>query len=150
MRESELVILLTAAKFKSEAEFDIHAFEALRAGIGIDVINSIPRGTLLSQEGDTHNGKTDAVEFSLENVKKCLIPQLEKEMSNEGKGDMQREIQIVLFTAELLERNTVSDETYTTTKRLLGGDDSVLVEIVAIVGYYTYVAFTLNVFRVAT
>ena len=149
MRESELVILLTAAKFKSEAEFDIHAFEALRAGIGIDVINSIPRGTLLSQEGETH-GKTDPVEFSLANVKKCLLPQLEKEISNEGKGDMQREIQIVLFTAELLETHTVSDKTYATTKQLLGRDDSVLVEIVAIVGYYTYVAFTLNVFRVAT
>jgi alkylhydroperoxidase family enzyme len=151
MRESELVILLTAAKFKSEAEFDIHAFEALRAGIGIDVIHSIPRGTLLSQEGDKHNEKTDPViEFSLANVKKCLIPQLEKEMSNEGKGDIQRAIQIVLFTAELVEKNTVTDETYATTKRVLGGDDSVLVEIVAIVGYYTYVAFTLNVFRVAT
>lgn len=50
MRESELVILLTGAKFKSEAEFDIHVSEALRAGIGIDVINSIPRGSLLSQE----------------------------------------------------------------------------------------------------
>ena len=150
MQESELVILLTGAKFKSEAEFDIHVSEALRAGIGIDVINSIPRGTLLSQEGETH-GKTDAViEFSLANVKKCLIPQLEKEMSNEGTGDIQRAIQIVLFTAELLESSTVTDETYATTKRLLGEDDSVLVEIVAIVGYYTYVAFTLNVFRVAT
>lgn len=79
-----------------------------------------------------------------------MIPQLEKEIANEGKGNIQREIQIVLFTAELLEKSNVSDETYATTKQLLGGDDSVLVEIVAIVGYYTYVAFTLNVFRIAS
>jgi len=137
MRESELIILLTGAKFKSEAEFDIHVGEAMRAGIGIDVINSIPRG--------------DDVEFSLENVKKHMIPLLEKEITSVGKGDLQhRDVPIVLFVAELLETNTVSDETYSTTKQLLGGDDSVLVEITAIVGYYAYVAYTLNVFRIAS
>ena len=36
-RESELVILLTGAKFKSEAEFDIHVGEARRVGISWDV-----------------------------------------------------------------------------------------------------------------
>lgn len=149
MRESELVILLTGAKFKSEAEFDIHLGEAIRAGIGMDVINSIPRGALLSQERSNEQGK-DVVEFSLENVKKRMIPLLEKEIASEGKGDLLRDIPIVLFTAELLETNTVSDETYATTKQLLGGDDSVLVEITAIVGYYAYVAYTLNVFRIAS
>lgn len=147
MRESELVILLTGAKFKSEAEFDIHVGEAMRAGIGLDVINTIPRGDLLSREGSKDGANN--VEFSLENVKKHMIPQLEKEIT-EGKGDLQRDIPIVLFTTELLEKNTVSDETYTMTKQMLGGDDSVLVEIVAIVGYYAYVAYTLNVFRIAS
>ncbi len=147
MRESELVILLTGAKFKSEAEFDIHVGEAMRAGIGLDVINKIPRGSLLSQK---RSNEGDTVEFSLENVKKHMIPQLEKEINNEGKGNLQRDIPIVLFTAELLETNTVSDESYATTKQMLGGDDSVLVEIIAIVGYYAYVAYTLNVFRIAS
>ncbi len=146
MRESELVILLTGAKFKSEAEFDIHVGEAMRAGIGLDVINKIPRGALKSQQG-SKEGK-DNVEFSLENVKKNMIPQLKNKIENGGKGDLQRDIPIVLFTAELLETNTVSDETYATTKQMLGGDDSVLVEIIAIVGYYAYVAYTLNVFRI--
>jgi len=151
MRESELVILLTGAKFKSEAEFDIHVGEATRAGIGLDVINKIPRGLLLSQERGKKEGVDNLnVEFSLENVKKHMIPQLEKEISTEGKGDLQRDIPIVLFTAELLETNTVSDESYATTKQMLGGDDSILVEIVAIVGYYAYVAYTLNVFRIAS
>mmetsp|Transcript_1509 Transcript_1509/g.2058 ORF Transcript_1509/g.2058 Transcript_1509/m.2058 type:complete len:253 (-) Transcript_1509:98-856(-) len=146
MRESELVILLTGAKFKSEAEFDIHVGEAMRAGIGLDVINKIPRGSLISQKGSKEG--IDNVEFSLENVKEYMIPLLKKEIDNEGKGDLQRDIPIVLFTAELLETNTVSDETYATTKQMLGGDDSVLVEIIAIVGYYAYVAYTLNVFRI--
>mmetsp|Transcript_9401 Transcript_9401/g.18933 ORF Transcript_9401/g.18933 Transcript_9401/m.18933 type:complete len:253 (-) Transcript_9401:111-869(-) len=149
MRESELVILLTGAKFKSEAEFDIHVGEAMRAGVGLDVIKSIPRGALLSQEG-RKDGKDNNAEFSLENVKKHMLPLLEKENAYEGKGDLLRDIPIVLFTAELLETNAVSDETYAKTKRLLGGDDSVLVEITAIVGYYAYVAYTLNVFRIAS
>jgi 4-carboxymuconolactone decarboxylase len=147
-RESELIILLTGAKFKSEAEFDIHVGEAMRAGIGMDVINNIPRGALLSQER-SKEGQDDDVEFSLENVKKNMIPHLEKEIANVGKGDLQRDVQIVLFTAELLERSAVSDETYATTTKILGGDES-LVKIVAIVGYYAYVAYTLNVFRIAS
>jgi hypothetical protein len=60
------------------------------------------------------------LEFSVANVKKHMIPLLEKEITNEWKGDMKRDIPIVLFTAELLETNTVSDETYEATKRLLG------------------------------
>lgn len=60
----------------------------------------------------------------------------------------EREVAIVLFAAELLDSNTVSDETYATTRQVLGGDDSTLVEITAIVGYYAYVSYTLNVFRI--
>ena len=164
MRESELVILLTGAKFRSEAEFDIHVGEARRAGVGLDVILSIPRGVLLSakerkKEGqDEKDGAGRRAEFSLENVKKCMIPLLEKEHAslgsatdNESGGthpSKERELAIVLFTAELLDTCTVSDETYEYTKRALGGQDSVLVEINAIVGYYSYVAFTLNVFKI--
>ena len=144
MRESELVILLTGAKFKSEAEFDIHTGEAMRAGVALDVIESIPRGKLQTQTGKLN--RINNAEFSLENVKKHMIPNLEKELERES--DMQRDIPIVLFTAELLETNTVSDETYDKTKQSLGGDDSVLVEITAIVGYYAYVAYTLNVFMI--
>lgn len=149
MRESELVILLTGAKYKSEAEFDIHVGEARRAGVGWDVIQAIPRGTLLSetdwgnkeQKGSKKSTSVEE-EFNLEKVKKPVIPMLEKEhdngrakivasSSNNGK---EREVAIVLFTAELLDRNTVCDETYAQTKRVLDGQDSVLVEIMAIIG----------------
>ncbi|KAL7470342.1 hypothetical protein ACHAXS_010560 [Conticribra weissflogii] len=156
-RESELVILLTGARFKSEGEFDIHVGEARRAGIGMEVVKSIPRGRLLSQmEGMVGNGGgKEAVEFSLENVERFVIPALEKDhdegiesVSGESDKSKEREVAIVLFTAELLETFTVSDDTYKRTKEALDGKDSVLVEINAIVGYYAYVAFTLNVFNI--
>lgn len=163
MRESELVILLTGAKFKSEAEFDIHVGEARRAGVGWDVINGIPRGELLSKmkAGTSSSSSNDkSEEFSLDIVKECVMPLLEKE-HDEGEIKLEsdhhprdkakdRELAIVLFTAELLHRNTVSDETYAATKLALDGQDSVLVEITAIIGYYAYVAYTLNVFNIAS
>jgi hypothetical protein len=40
--ESELVILLRGAKYKTNTELDIHATEAKRAGVAWDVIRSIP------------------------------------------------------------------------------------------------------------
>ena len=41
-RESELVILLTGAKFKSHTEFDIHVGEAVKAGIDLATSSAIP------------------------------------------------------------------------------------------------------------
>jgi 4-carboxymuconolactone decarboxylase len=122
-KESELVILLTGAKTKSHAEFDIHVGEALRAGWSLDFIQAIPRDD----------------DFSLEKVKSTLVPMLEGDERNKA---------IALFTAELVESYTVSDKTYEATKKVMNGKDSVLVEIVSISGYYTYVAYTLNVFRI--
>ena len=137
VRESELVILLTGAKFESATEFEIHVDEARRVGIGWDVIRSIPR------KG-----------FSLEKVKECVISMLEKEHWNVNPPEMShekskaREVAIVLFASELLHTNTVCDETYAETRRLLDGRDSALVEITAIVGYYAFVSYTLNVFKI--
>ena len=174
-RESELVILLTGAKFKSEAEFDIHVGEARRVGISWDVIQSIPRGRLLSEiDGDLQKNILLQEEgaFSLKKVKESVVPMLEKEHDNNSNNDGQhtsskveeyeekmenssinsnakkREVAIVLFTAELLEKSTVSDETYESTKQALDGQDSALVEITSIIGYYAYVAYTLNVFKI--
>jgi len=121
-RESELVILLTGARTRSETEFAIHTGEALKAGIASDVIDSIPRDD----------------DFSVVAVEEKLLPLL----SNN------REKAIVAFTAELLETSTVSEETYQKTKASVDEKDSVLVEITSIVGYYTYVSYTLNVFRI--
>lgn len=121
-RESELVILLTGAKYISHTEFDIHVGEAIKAGLGLDVIRAIPRDD----------------RFSNEAVSRQLVPLL---------TDM-RERAIVQFTAELLETSKVSDETYAKTKQALDGKDSILVEITSIVGYYAFVSYTLNVFQI--
>lgn len=125
-RESELVILLTGAKARSSTEFAIHTGEALKAGISKEVIESIPRDD----------------EFSLEAVREKLLPLLLSDDDND------REKAIVTFAAELLHTSTVSEETYQTTKAALDNKDSVLVEITSIVGYYMYVSYTLNVFRI--
>jgi len=122
-QESELVILLTGAKTKSHAEFDIHVPEAIKAGWSMEMINAIPRD--------------DA--FSTEAVRDRLLPLLQ---------DNERHSAIATFTTELLETFEVSDETYESTKKALDGKDSALVEITSISGYYTYVAYTLNVFRI--
>ena len=120
--ESELVILLTGAKTKSHAEFDIHVGEALKAGLTMEIIAAIPRDD----------------SFSVAAVCDNVLPLLP--------GD--REKAIAKFTAELVDSYTVSDETYQTAKQALGDKDSVLVEITSIAGYYTYVAYTLNAFRI--
>jgi 4-carboxymuconolactone decarboxylase len=121
-RESELVILLTGAKTRSHAEFDIHVGEAIKAGIGMRLINSIPRDD----------------QFSVEAVNEKVIPLL----------DNDREQAICKFATELLENYGVSDATYMETKEKLENKDSVLVEITSICGYYTFVSYTLNVFRI--
>lgn len=121
-QESELVILLTGAKMKSHSEFDIHVGEALKSGWSYDMIQAIPRDD----------------DFSAEAVQKQVIPLME--------NDRQRAI--ATFTAELLDTCTISDETYENTKKVLDGKDSALVEITSITGYYTYVAYTLNAFRI--
>jgi 4-carboxymuconolactone decarboxylase len=123
-RESELVILLTGAKTRSHADFDIHVGEALKAGLTMELINAIPRDD----------------EFSMEAVKEHVLPLLANE----------REVAIATYTAELVDTYTISDETYSETKAALDNKDSVLVEITSIAGYYTYVAYTLNAFRIAT
>jgi 4-carboxymuconolactone decarboxylase len=129
-RESELVILLTGAKTKSHAEFDIHVGEALKAGLSMEIIHSIPRDD----------------RFSYAAVMEQVVPLLK---SDDGTTTIHaREWAIVQFTAELLDTYTVSDWTYAITKQALGNQDSVLVEITSIVGYYTYVAYTLNVFQI--
>jgi 4-carboxymuconolactone decarboxylase len=95
--------------------------EALRAGWSLELIQAIPRD-----------------DFSLEKVRLSLLPLLESD----------REKAIATFTAELVDTYTVSDETYEASKTALEGKDSVLVEITSIAGYYTFVSYTLNVFKI--
>lgn len=68
-------------------------------------------------------------------VQRNLIPLLPNE----------REKAIVNFTAELLDTYSVSDQTYQLTKAAVQNHDSVLVEIISIAGYYTFVCYTQRV-----
>jgi hypothetical protein len=156
-RESELVILLMGARYESDAKFDIHVNEARRAGLGWDVIRSIPSGMLLPPSEVEEDGEEeDDNGFSFERVKEHMIPALIQEHDgvmlpeigttcNEAR---ERKVAIVLFTLEFLDRNTMCNKTHNATRDRLDGCNSGLVKIVAIVGYYAFVLYTLNVFRI--
>ena len=60
--------------------------------------------------------------------------------------ETEREGAIWRFAAELVEGTRVSDETYAAAVEALG--ERGVVELTSVIGYYTYVAMTLNVFEV--
>jgi predicted tellurium resistance membrane protein TerC len=60
----------------------------------------------------------------------------------------EREVAIVLFVSEFLDTITVCDKTYDATRDRLHGCDLAMVKIVVIVGYYAFVSYTLNAFRI--
>jgi len=63
----------------------------------------------------------------------------------EPKSAPKDERAIYAFVQELYKTRRVSDRTYKRVQSLLG--DSATVELVGILGYYTLIAMTLNVFR---
>ena len=136
-----MIILLTASKHSSHAEFDIHVKEGLDAGISMELICCIPRDK----------------RFSVENVDKELLPIVRKRSKKKLNGDdddheidVEKDCVLIQFvTALLCNSALISDELYNKAKDVVGnGKDEVLVEITSIVGYYTYVAYTLNLFRI--
>lgn len=140
--QSELIILLTAAKHCSHAEFDIHVQEAINAGISLDIICAIPRDS----------------KFTMLNVEQNLLPLIAKSKPDNGistscaasSTTYEQDCVLILFAVELLlHSGNISDELYERARRVLGdGKDEVLVEITSIIGYYTFAAYTLNVFRI--
>ena len=123
-KESELVILLVGAKLDSVTEIQIHIGEAKKAGWAADLFNVLP----LLGTGPSF----------LQDVQIHILPIL----------STARERTIAVFAAELLDTNHVSDATYAATKEAVDDKDSVLVEITSIVGYYSLVCWTLNVFQI--
>jgi hypothetical protein len=156
-RELELVILLTGARYESNAEFDIHVEKARRVRMGWDVIRSIHRGMLLPpSEEEEDNKEEDDNGFSLKRVKECVIPALMREHNGVMLPEIgtncnkvrEHKVAIVLFASELLDKNTMCNEMYDVTRDRLHSCDLALVKIVAIVGYYAFVSYTLNAFRI--
>ncbi len=125
--------------------------------MGWDVIRSIPRGALLPpSEEEEDNEEEDDDGFSLKRLKERVIPALMREHNGVMLPEIgttrdearEREVAIVLFTSELLDKYTVCNEMYDATRDRLHGCDSALVKIVVIVGYYAFVSYTLNAFRI--
>lgn len=129
-KESELVILLVGAKLDSVTEIQIHIGEATKAGYAMDLMGVLP---ILG----ARQKKRGSPSF-LQDVQTHVLPLL----------STPRERNIAVFAAELLDTNHVSDTTYASTKEAVDGQDSVLVEITSIVGYYSFVCLTLNVFQI--
>ena len=79
--------------------------------------------------------------FTKENIEKELIlPFIKCDV----------DISLIRFVVEiLLNSGIVSDDVYNDTRDKVGvGKDETLVEITSIIGYYTFVAYTLNVFQI--
>ncbi len=60
--------------------------------------------------------------------------------------DTPEEMQIYLFAREFIETKRTSDKTYALTRALVG--EQGLVDLIALMGYYTMVSMTLNCFQV--
>ena len=132
-RESELLILLTGAYYNCLTEFLIHKEEGLQAGLSEPLIAAIP------WRRKQTNGIDDTRYDVEEMIHDRVLPLLEDE----------RERAIVVFAANVLANSgVITDAVYETTKRTVQDEEKILVEITSIIGYYTYVAYTLNVFRI--
>lgn len=109
LRLTELAILVTAAQWQSQAEWQIHEPIARGAGIDLNVVNAL------------RLGQTPVFD------------------------DAQEQFVYDLGT-ELYATKRVSEQLYQTGRKLFTEPE--LVELIGVLGYYAFVAMTLNVFEV--
>ena len=127
LRESELVILMTARHHNSDTEWDIHVTEARKAGLEEHIIQSL---LAISNNSD----------------EACVLNQKSVSSGSEPRFVNDRDEVLYQFVKQLLKHSKVDDEVYWRTQEMFG--DPGLVDITSIVGYYSYVALTLNVFEI--
>ncbi|PLZ00325.1 4-carboxymuconolactone decarboxylase [Burkholderia sp. WAC0059] len=108
MRLSELAVLVTAARWRSQAEWHIHSGLALQAGVPEALVEAIRTGA-------------------------------------EPVFDEPDDALIHAFVTELYETRRVSDATYARAVERFGIDTTI--NLVGLLGYYSLVAMTLNVFE---
>jgi 4-carboxymuconolactone decarboxylase len=104
-RISELAIVVTARRWNSDLEWQIHAEAALKAGVPVDIIAQINR---------------------------CNAPEFANHADEVAYN----------FTCELQTHGKISDATYA--QALGEWDELGVVELTAVIGYYTMVSMTLN------
>jgi len=121
LRQSEMLILMTAACFEAQTEWDIHVGEARKAGLE---------------------------ETTIEALAKRQQPNFGAVASTEaGKDDASGDCVLWRFADELLRnQGHVSDVAYTAMQQRFG--ERGLVDATAITGYYVLVAYTLNLFHI--
>ncbi|MDO8768557.1 MAG: carboxymuconolactone decarboxylase family protein [Burkholderiaceae bacterium] len=108
--ESELLILCVAHHHNCLGEQQIHEPIACSAGLGMDIIDQIRKGSMPN----------------LINVRQSVLFQIAN---------------------QLLASHRLTEETYKEGMQIFG--ERTLVEIVAVIGYYTFVAITLNAFEMS-
>lgn len=108
--ESELLILCVAHHHNCLGEQQIHEPIARSAGLGMDIIDQIRKGSMPN----------------LINVRQSVLFQIAN---------------------QLLSSQRLTDQTYKEGVQIFG--ERTLVEIVAVIGYYTFVAMTLNAFEMS-
>ncbi|CAD7940374.1 unnamed protein product [Amoebophrya sp. A120] len=121
-RQSECLILLTAAWTRSEKEWSIHEPEALQAGVPQPVLEFLGR---VKDMGGRRNVP-------------AILAELD-DLAADGDGLLLR------IGIALLQHSDLDDDLYAAGIEAFG--EKGMVELVSIVGYYQYVALTLNVFR---
>ena len=149
MEDSELIIMLVACYMECKGEWVIHYPMAVEAGVDVRLLEYIDGNVRL--EGWKENGLKPATMLS-EFVKK-LVEEKDADNSSDGNAKQQKNkftCSLIRYVCGLLENNgRISDELYLDTLEVLGGgEETKLVEVVGIVGYYVFVAYTLNCFGV--
>ncbi|KAL1523425.1 hypothetical protein AB1Y20_018365 [Prymnesium parvum] len=129
--ESEMAILLTAARHNASTEWAIH--ERMAREAGAHTAASLLQGT--GQPG---------LLFHASGVANDVIQSIKRRQRPDGLPS--RMAAVHDFSRSLLDCSRVSGTTYEVALGLMG--EKSLVELTAILGYYTLVAFTLNVFQI--
>ena len=142
MGESELIIMLVACFMECKGEWVIHYPMAVGAGVDVGLLEFIDEKVRLA--GWKNNGLKPA----------SMLAEFVKLGDNENGGEKEKKnkftCSLIFYVCGLLENNgKISDELYLETLDVLGGgEETKLVEVVGIVGYYVFVAYTLNCFGV--
>ena len=164
---------MTAAHHRSTTEWAIHVVEARKAGLeepviaAIEAQRSIPEGRSESAQRFNHPQNlrvrtSNTVAYPSESspsasCRDCTpgLPHVLRNADVRARhclrhrvltGVCANDAVMIQFVHELLTTTAVTDGTYALAEDTLG--PTAVVELVAIVGYYSYVAMTLNVFQI--
>ena len=130
--QAEIAILATAYAYRAGSEWTVHVVEARKAGLIDEHIAAIARGC--------------APAFAPGSKERAIYCNPKPKPKPKPKPNPNQERAIYAVATDLLEHKRVSSANYAAGVASLG--ETGMVEIVSIVGYYGYVALTLNTFEI--